>query len=101
MSHPPEDVESRLNALLSEVAHLAPAETFEEAREYLDHAGYGLALDTIAGTLALKGARVDQTLFGRFVDLGRAMGMEDEFWERIRPLPNVLAARAKRPGGAE
>jgi len=75
-----------VNEVLQAAMTLLPDNPFEEARYHLDHGEYGLALDTIAATLAQAGKRATPGLCASFVSLGRHMGFEGSNWMAIRPL---------------
>jgi hypothetical protein len=84
-SNPYEEAERQLNEVLAASVELAPGGDFEEARRYLDHGEYELALDTIAATIAQAGKRVGAELYAKFVALGREMGFDESNWDSIRP----------------
>ena len=85
MTNPYEEAELQLNDVLSAAMTISPDGDFEEARRYLDHGEYELALDTIAATLAEGGKRADAALYAKFVKLGREMDFEESNWAAIRP----------------
>ena len=79
------ELERAMSDILSDAAQTLPGESFEEARRYIDHNEFELALDTIAATVAEAGKRVDANLYAKFVQLGNEMQLAETFWERIRP----------------
>lgn len=79
------ELERAMSDVLSGAAQILPAESFEEARRYIDHNEFELALDTIAATLAEAEKRVDASLYANIVQLGNEMQMAPSFWERICP----------------
>lgn len=86
MSMPYQDLEKRLLEVLTEASGLLPGESFEEARGYIEHNEFELALDTIAATLANAGVRVDHDLYAKFVSLGNEMKLNESTWTDIRPM---------------
>jgi hypothetical protein len=85
MTNPYDEAERQLNDVLTAALAISPDGDFEEARRYLDHGEYELALDTIAATLAEAGKRAHAALYAKFVELGRQMDFEESNWASIRP----------------
>ena len=80
-----QDLERRVVIVLAKAKGLLPSQSFEEARDYIEHSECELALDTIAATLAAAGVRVDRDLYAEFVFLGNEMEMDEGNWTDIRP----------------
>lgn len=78
-------LENELGEVLASAEQLLPTESFTEARHYMDHNEFELALDTTAATIAASGTRVSPELYAKIISLGKEMQMEESFWEPIRP----------------
>jgi len=85
MSSRYKELDIEVNSVFSAAIEIAPAADFTEARDYLDHGEYDLALAGIAATLAEDGKRATSALYLKFVRVGEQLGFEETFWAGIRP----------------
>lgn len=80
-----QELEHDVAEVLALANQLLPAESFAEARHYMNHNEFELGLDTIAATLAASGKRIKPQLYAKFLLLGNELQMDESFWESIRP----------------
>jgi len=83
---PEKEVERQFGELLATAIGELPTESFDEARHYMDHSELELALDTIAATLCEAGKRASPELYAKFLTLANAVGIQETFWDSVRPI---------------
>ena len=78
-------LERDIGSLLSGLAGIFTSEEIDEVHEYVDHAEYGLAFETLCAIAKEKNRIIPKECHEIFRSLVRRMQIDEEWWDGLDP----------------